>query len=112
MNGNELLADKLYYSVWIEKDGEQQPFVFKSYDYWGIFEDTAEIPYSLDCWDITTGGETITFYDFGASGSDHLFYYALNTGDTLTVSMPQCGPDAGDHAFTPGCSVSGSFSNT
>ena len=63
VNGNELLADKLYYSVWIEKDGEQQPFVFKSYDYWGIFEDTAEIPYSLDCWDITTGGETITFYE-------------------------------------------------
>lgn len=62
VEGNELLADKLYYSVWIEKDGEQQPLVFLSYYYWGLFEDTAEIPYTLDDWDITRGGETITLY--------------------------------------------------
>ena len=58
-----------------------------------------------------SAGTTITFSDVGTSGSDHLFYYQLNTGDTLTVSIPQAGPGTGEYGITPGCSVSGSSGN-
>lgn len=62
VNGNELLGDKLTYSVWIEKDGENQQLVFTPSDYWGLDGETIEIPYYFNNWDITTGGETITLF--------------------------------------------------
>ena len=62
VNDNELLADKLYYSVWVEKDGTQQPLVFTQSYYWGLDGDVTEIPYNFNNWDITTGGETITLF--------------------------------------------------
>lgn len=68
VDGNELLADKLYYTVWVEKKDvgadrvSTSPLVFSSIDYWGLDGDVTEIPYQLSNWDITTGGETITLY--------------------------------------------------
>lgn len=62
VDDNELLADKLYYSVWVEKEGTQQPLVFTQSNYWGLDGDVTEIPYNFNNWDITTGGETITLF--------------------------------------------------
>ena len=62
VDGNELLTEKLYYSVWVEKGNEQQPLVFSPSEYWGLDGDVTEIPYQFDNWDITTGGETITLF--------------------------------------------------
>ena len=62
VNDNELLADKLYYSVWVEKEGTQQPLVFTQSNYWGLDGDVTEIPYNFNNWDISTGGETITLF--------------------------------------------------
>jgi hypothetical protein len=59
----------------------------------------------------TAAGTTLTFSDVGASGSNHLYYFELNTGDTLTVSIPQAGPGADEYVINPGCSVSGAEGN-
>ena len=43
-NGETLNKEKLYYTVWIEKDGQQAPYTFTAARY-GIDEDKTEIPY-------------------------------------------------------------------
>jgi hypothetical protein len=63
VDGNELLTDKLAYSVWVEKDGKQQTLVFTPSNYWGLDGEMTEIPYDFNNWDITTGGETITLFE-------------------------------------------------
>lgn len=61
-NGEELNAHKLFYTVWIEKDGQQQPYVFTAAKYADDFEeDMTEIPYLYDGYDLYSGGEIIYF---------------------------------------------------
>ena len=43
-NGETLNKEKLYYTVWIEKNGQQAPYTFTAARY-GIDEDKTEIPY-------------------------------------------------------------------
>lgn len=43
-NEETLNKEKLYYTVWIEKDGQQMPYTFTAARY-GIDEDKTEIPY-------------------------------------------------------------------
>ena len=62
VDGKELLTEKLAYSVWVEKDGNEQPLVFEDQYYWGLDDDVTEIPYEFTNWDITAAGETITLY--------------------------------------------------
>lgn len=62
--GEELLPNKLYYTIWYEKDGQTQQYIFtvdKYGDSDGITEDLTEIPYIHDGDNIFEGGSTIFF---------------------------------------------------
>ena len=64
VDGNELLISKLFYIVWFEKDGEEQPYTFTVELYGEDFdEDVTEIPYDHDGLDIYKGGEIIYLED-------------------------------------------------
>lgn len=59
VEGNGILGSKLYYTVWVLKDGEVQPFTVTAADYRDVTEDMVEIPYTYDdSWDIYRGGST------------------------------------------------------
>ena len=67
--GNSLIIDKLYYSIWFEKDGVRQLFTVLASEYEYVDEDMTEIPYTYDDdWDIYRGGHPIylnpTDYDY------------------------------------------------
>lgn len=56
-NGEELLSTKLFYTIWIEKDGTEQQLTLAAADYDVLDEDITEIPYTLgDDRDIYAGG--------------------------------------------------------
>lgn len=61
-NGVTLNPQKLFYTVWIEKDGQQTPYTFKADMYYGIEADATEVPYSFNynTWD---GSHSIYFQD-------------------------------------------------
>ena len=61
-NGETLNPQKLFYTVWYEKDGQQSPYTFKADMYYGIEEDTTEVPFSFNysTWD---GSHNIYFQD-------------------------------------------------
>ena len=60
VDGNDLQTSKLFYIVWIEKDGKTQPYTFTTELYAEDFdEDVTEVPYSHDGYDIYSGGEII-----------------------------------------------------
>ncbi|MBO4810098.1 MAG: hypothetical protein J5552_00865 [Prevotella sp.] len=61
-NGEVLNPQKLFYTVWIEKGGEQVPYTFTAEMYYAIDEDATEVPYSFNynTWDSSHG---IYFYD-------------------------------------------------
>ena len=55
--GNEILTSKLFYTVWIEENGEEKPFVVLADEYRDVTEDWTEIPYDWDdSYDIYKGG--------------------------------------------------------
>lgn len=57
VDGNLLNTEKLFYTLWIEKDGEQKPYVFTAALYPKDFEeDVTEVPYKHDGYDIMSGG--------------------------------------------------------
>ena len=61
-NGEALNLSKLFYTVWIEKDGVQQAYTFKAEDYYYDFsEDVVEVPYTYDGEDFYYGGEVVYF---------------------------------------------------
>ena len=61
-NDKILNPKKLFYTVWIEKNGQQTPYTFKAEVYYGIEEDATEVPYSFNynTWD---GSHSIYFQD-------------------------------------------------
>ncbi|MBR6189616.1 MAG: choice-of-anchor J domain-containing protein [Prevotella sp.] len=64
VDGNELLTSNLFYTIWIEKDGKEQPYVFTAELYSFDFEeDVTEVPYSHNGYDIYSGGEIIYLED-------------------------------------------------
>lgn len=61
-NGEALNLNKLFYTVWIEKDGEQQPYTFTADAYSLDFEENVmEVPYNHDGEDLYAYGEIIYF---------------------------------------------------
>lgn len=62
INGETLNPQKLFYTVWVEKDGEQAPYTFLADMYWAFDEDATEVPYSVNysTWD---NSHSIYFYD-------------------------------------------------
>ena len=63
-NEEVLNLSKLFYTIWIEKNGEQTPYVFTAALYPKDFEeDVVEIPCSHEGWDIAKGGEIIYIED-------------------------------------------------
>lgn len=59
-NGEKLLSSKLYYTIWIEKDGQEQPLTLKKGTYVKLSEDITEIPYIFtDNHDIFVHGEQV-----------------------------------------------------
>lgn len=64
VDGNALNVNKLYYILWVEKNGEQKPYVFSAELYAEDFsEDVTEVPYTYDGYDIYKGGEVIYLED-------------------------------------------------
>ena len=61
-NGEALNLGKLFYTVWYEKDGVQQPYTFTAQAYSQDFsEDVVEVPYNHDGDDVYSYGEIIYF---------------------------------------------------
>lgn len=59
VNGIPMDKTKLYYAIWVEKNGVQMPLVIKANEYIYFTEDMSEIPYVFDDnWDIYEGGST------------------------------------------------------
>ena len=58
VDGNYVITDKLYYSVWYQLDDEKaQQFIVSADEYKYVEEDWVEVPYSYnDNYDIKTGG--------------------------------------------------------
>ena len=62
--GEALNPEKLFYTVWIEKDGQRQPYVFSAELYSQDFEaDVTEVPYNHGGYDVFKGGEIIYLED-------------------------------------------------
>ena len=60
VEGNDLLGSKLFYTIWVEKDGEAQPLTLTAALYSKLTEDMTEIPYTFtDNYDIYTGGTRV-----------------------------------------------------
>ena len=58
--GNPLITAKLFYTVWVEKNGEAEQLTIKAEEYDRLEEDMVEIPYNYDDnWDIYAGGATV-----------------------------------------------------
>ncbi len=65
--GNDLNIDKLFYTLWIEKNGQQQTLTLTTAQYERLTEDLTEIPYTFtDNHDIFDTGECI-YLNQGAS---------------------------------------------
>lgn len=63
-NGEALNLNKLYYTIWIEKNGVQQPYTFFASLYGEDFDDdVVEVPYTHNEYDVYTGGEVIYLED-------------------------------------------------
>ncbi|MBO4612717.1 MAG: hypothetical protein J5671_06050 [Bacteroidaceae bacterium] len=61
-NDEVLLTDKLFYSVYVEKDGVQQLYTFDAVSYAKDFDtDVTEIPYNHDGYDFYKGGNRVYF---------------------------------------------------
>lgn len=64
-NGETLNPQKLYYTVWVEKAGQAEPYTFKADMYYAFEEDASEVPFNINysTWD---GSHSIYFYDDAA----------------------------------------------
>ena len=62
-NAEELLMKRLYYQIWIEKDGTQSPLTLTTTLYNYLTEDLSVIPYSFsDMTDIIRGGKEVYLF--------------------------------------------------
>lgn len=58
IEGNPLITAKLFYTIWVEKNGQEEKLTITAEEYRNVTEDMVEIPYNYDdSWDIYAGGE-------------------------------------------------------
>ena len=58
--GNDIISSKLFYTIWVEKDGQEQPLTLAASLYKNLEEDITDIPYTLDdSYDIYAGGARV-----------------------------------------------------
>jgi hypothetical protein len=58
IEGNPLITAKLFYTIWVEKNGQEEKLTITAEEYRDVTEDMVEIPYNYDdSWDIYAGGE-------------------------------------------------------
>lgn len=58
-DGNPMMLDKLFYTVWYEEGGTEKKFIVLTDDYVNVSSDMEEIPYNFnDYYDIYRGGKT------------------------------------------------------
>lgn len=58
VEGNDILASKLFYTVWVVTNEDPEVFVLSADDYENIENDMTEVPYTFDDdWDIYAGGK-------------------------------------------------------
>ena len=81
VDGNAILASKLFYTVWVKKAGVEQPYTVTADAYEEVEEDMVEIPYNYDDgWDIYKGGALFYFNptdeaaDFEDVGIQSIYY--------------------------------------
>ena len=93
-DGNPMLTDKLFYTVWVEKDGKEQPYTVLASEYTYVEEDMTEIPYNYaDSWDIYRGGKTFYFNpveevaDFTNIGIQTIYYGGDECNKTQIIWM-------------------------
>lgn len=59
-DGDPLITDKLYYVIWVEKNGAEEMLTLPAGDYSKLTEDMTEIPYDFDDdYDIYAGGNRV-----------------------------------------------------
>ena len=61
-NDETLNPNKQFYTVWIEKDGQQEPYTFTADLYWAFDEDATEVPWSVN-YSSWSGSHDIYFQD-------------------------------------------------
>ena len=60
VDGNDLIGTKLFYTIWVEKNGEEQQLTLSADQYEKLTEDMTEIPYTFDdSYDIYAGGTRV-----------------------------------------------------
>ena len=60
VDGNDLIGTKLNYTIWVEKNGEEQQLTLSADLYENLTEDMTEIPYTFDdSYDIYAGGTRV-----------------------------------------------------
>ena len=108
VDGNAIVASKLFYTVWIEKGGEQLPFTVLADEYKYVEEDMTEIPYNYDdSYDIYKGGAKFYFnpVDGVATwtkiGVQSIYYGEgeRNTSDIIWMQNPVYAGTEGIHDF-------------
>ena len=62
VNGETLNPQKLFYTIWVDSEGEQKPYTFTAEMYYAFDEDATEVPWNVNytTWD---GSHSIYFYD-------------------------------------------------
>ncbi len=91
VDGNDILTAKLFYTVWIEEDGVEKPFVLLADQYRDVTEDMTEVPYDWDdSYDIYKGGSRVYINPTDAFNSWTKFgiqsiYYGGNERNTSNI---------------------------
>ncbi len=86
-NGEALNINKLYYTIWFEKDGEQKPYTFTAAAYNKDFEeDVTEVPYTHSGYDFYPGGEVVYFED----STDELYSWSKVGIQSIYYGAGEC----------------------
>ena len=101
VDGHDIITSKLFYTVWIEWDAVEQPFVVRADKYRDVTEDMTEIPYDWDDgYDIYIGGSRFYInpaknaYAYTKYGIQSIYYGGdeRNTSNIVWMENPVYDP--------------------